>query len=151
MTKKEIISKDKTTLEEYVILKGTLLAKTCIDQDLCNIFADGNGSTYFEVVEKNAKVCILNAQNPIVNIQQAIDDLKKSLAETDYKMTVDYFNKMSKEQQDEIINSREKLRQLINEYRKQLPNQISMSSTEESQNFIDAGGGQKIFVCPREI
>ena len=47
-------------------------------------------------------------------LQIKINEAKAYLSSTDYKMTVDYFATLSKEQQDDLILKRSEARELIN-------------------------------------
>lgn len=46
-------------------------------------------------------------------LQLKINEAKQYLLSTDYKMTVDYFATLTKEQQDELIKLRSEARQFI--------------------------------------
>jgi hypothetical protein len=139
-----------TDIEKFVP-KGTFLAKTCVSTNLCNIYADGAGSTYTEIVEENSAVCVLTSHPTVNNLQLTIDSLKQFLSETDYKMTVDYFGKLQKDQQDSLISSREQARILIKEYKNQILVNANNANAQLplDQNFVDDGYGNKFFVCPK--
>ena len=47
------------------------------------------------------------------NLQSKINEAKKYLSDTDYKMTFDYFATLTKELQDELIRLRSEARELI--------------------------------------
>lgn len=54
------------------------------------------------------------------------DEMKKYLANTDYKMTVDYFAQLTSEQQDELMSKRSEARKLIREYQDHSNNQTAI-------------------------
>lgn len=49
----------------------------------------------------------------VQNLQQKIDEAKAYLASTDYKMTIDYFETMTSEQQEEITRLRAEAREFV--------------------------------------
>ena len=52
-----------------------------------------------------------------------VEEMKKYLASTDYKMTVDYFAQLTTEQQADLTKKRSDARKLIREYQEQVNNQ----------------------------
>ncbi|CAB4130343.1 hypothetical protein UFOVP116_393 [uncultured Caudovirales phage] len=54
-----------------------------------------------------------------------VEEMKKYLADTDYKMTVDYFAQLTPEQQQELTEKRDAARKLIREYQNQVNNQLT--------------------------
>lgn len=55
-----------------------------------------------------------------------VEELRKYLASTDYKMTVDYFAQLTTEQQTELTAKRDEARQFIREYEKVVNTQITI-------------------------
>jgi hypothetical protein len=62
---------DSNTGEAYIFKKDILLAKTCIDGNLCNVFSDGEGGKYTVILEENASVCSISN----VSIQSSVTDI----------------------------------------------------------------------------
>lgn len=57
--------------------------------------------------------------------ESKIAELKKYLADTDYKMTVDYYATLTPDQQAELTKKRDEARKLIREYQSQVNNQLT--------------------------
>ena len=56
---------------------------------------------------------MLKAEKVTNEIAKEVVEAKKYLSETDYKMTVDYFATLTKEQQEELIRLRSEAREFI--------------------------------------